>query len=78
MAGMIEAQLSDELRSAVLAEIAERGMDSGTVAARLDLVPTAVNALLQRQHWPLTAALTLADGLGVPFSVTVARQLKSA
>jgi hypothetical protein len=67
----IEAELSDELRLAVLTEIQRVGLDADGLAERLDLVPTAVRALLTRDRWTLKTALALAEGLRLPLQVRV-------
>jgi hypothetical protein len=67
----IESELSSDLRQAVLKEIDRQGIDPETLARNLDLVPTAVRALLNRDQWSLKTALVLVEGLGLPLHVRV-------
>lgn len=76
--GSIESNLSHDLRQAVLDMIGERGLSAEELADELDLVPTAVRALLVRERWPLRTALLMADGLRLPLAIHLDRQQESA
>ncbi len=67
--GRIEGDLSIELRREVLKAIAKLGMSTEELARRLDLIPTALGALLGAENWSLRTALLLADRLELPVKV---------
>jgi len=72
--GRIESDLSNELRRAVLEAMRQQGLNADAVAERLDLIPTAVRALLVREHWSLKTALVMAEGLDLPIDVDLRRR----
>jgi hypothetical protein len=75
--GRIEADLSSQLRAAVLTEMDRVGLDADGLASQLDLVPTAARELLSRDPWPLRTALLLVEGLRLPLEVRVTQRHNS-
>jgi hypothetical protein len=63
--GRLEADLSHDLREAVLIAIRDRGLSPEDLARDLDLVPASVRALLVHEHWPLHTAVLMADGMNI-------------
>ncbi len=71
----IEAQLSGDLRDAILDQLRLRGLDDPAALAKaLDLVPSSTGALLGRDNWPLRAAMSIVETLELPITVTVSSE----
>ena len=64
-----EMDFSSQLRTAVLQKIKKSSWDNNSVAERLELLPSGVKMLLDRESWPVETAIRVAAALDIPLSI---------
>lgn len=69
-----EQRFERELRDMLVAEIDRRGLSPAEIAEAAGLFRTGVEALLERQRWPLDVAIPIANALGMRIRPDAQRQ----
>jgi hypothetical protein len=64
-----EIDFSSQLRNAVLNKIKKSSWDNRFIAERLELLPSGVQVLLDRDSWPVETAIRIATALDISLSI---------